>query len=243
MDKQDLSELFVGKIFNIPDYQRGYAWEEKQLKDFIEDIDALATDALATDDIQFHYTGTIVTFRQGEKREYNHKDMSVFDIVDGQQRLTSVILYLSVIIRALVEKGEPGYQQNAADFLYDDGADTYRLNPNNDTKELFAQLLKEGEATNVIDGVSTLHQKRLVKATEMFKEHIKTHEVDALKELFKAITSKLVFTYYTIKKESEIGMTFELMNARGKGLSILELLKNYFMHWIYRNGEMRINRG
>ena len=50
----------------------------------------------------------------------------------------------------------------------------------------------------------------------MFKEHIKSHEVDALKKLFRAITSKLVFTYYTIEKESEIGMTFELMNARGQ---------------------------
>ena len=59
MEKLDLSNLFHGKVFKIPDYQRGYAWEEKQLKDLIEDIDALATD-----DIQFHYTGTIVTFKQ-----------------------------------------------------------------------------------------------------------------------------------------------------------------------------------
>ena len=52
----------------------------------------------------------------------------------------------------------------------------------------------------------------------------------------KQITSKLAFTYYTIEEESEVGMTFELMNARGKALSILELVKNYFMHWVNRNG-------
>ena len=83
-----------------------------------------------------------------------------------------------------------------------------------------------------------LIKELLVAATERFKKHIGggNHDVDTLKKLFKAITSQLVFTYYTIEKESEIGMTFELMNARGKHLSILELLKNYFLHWVYRNG-------
>src|SRR5207249_4121136 len=37
------------------------------------------------------------------------------------------------------------------------------------------------------------------------------------------------------EEEHEIGMTFELMNSRGKGLSVLELLKNYLMHWVSRN--------
>ena len=53
--------------------------------------------------------------------------------------------------------------------------------------------------------------------------------------LFDAIIRKLNFSFYSIEVESEIGMTFELMNSRGKDLSALELLKNYLMHWIYRN--------
>lgn len=50
-----------------------------------------------------------------------------------------------------------------------------------------------------------------------------------------AVTQKLHFTFYPIEEECEIGMTFELMNSRGKGLSVLELLKNYLMHWVFRN--------
>jgi len=53
-----------------------------------------------------------------------------------------------------------------------------------------------------------------------------------LKELFLAVTQRLHFTFYKIEDECEIGMTFELMNSRGKGLSVLELLKNYLMHWV-----------
>ena len=59
--------------------------------------------------------------------------------------------------------------------------------------------------------------------------------VDYLKSLHQAITQRLQFTSYTIEEECEIGMTFELMNSRGKDLSVLELLKNYLMHWVSRN--------
>jgi len=58
-----------------------------------------------------------------------------------------------------------------------------------------------------------------------------------LKDLFDAITRKLNFSFYPIEVESEIGMTFELMNSRGKDLSSMELLKNYLMYWVYRNVE------
>lgn len=41
MNKKTLISLFAESLFQIPDYQRGYAWEEKQWKDFIQDIDAV----------------------------------------------------------------------------------------------------------------------------------------------------------------------------------------------------------
>ncbi len=46
MEKKTLSNLMEGQIFQIPDYQRGYAWEEKQWKDFVQDIDALIDDKI-----------------------------------------------------------------------------------------------------------------------------------------------------------------------------------------------------
>jgi len=99
MDKQTLSILFSGKIFRIPDYQRGYAWEEKQWNDLIEDIDALVTD----ERVKSHYTGTVVIFSPKDNTAvYNRKPVNVVDVVDGQQRLTTVCLYVAAIIRALV---------------------------------------------------------------------------------------------------------------------------------------------
>lgn len=236
MDKQTLSTLLNGKLFVIPDYQRGYAWEDKQWNDLIEDIDALVTDT----NIKSHYTGTVVTYTPDNcDAIYNRKPVKKVEVIDGQQRLTSVCLYLAVIIRTLIENGEKDYEQDIPEFLYHDA--TCKLTLNNDTEELFYQFLKEGKFRKVPE---TPHQKRLLDAYDYFSKHVQKQLSDSSRgikfviKLFEAITGKMVFTYYTIEEECEIGMTFELMNSRGKDLSVLELLKNYLMHWISRNGEL-----
>jgi len=234
MDKQTLSNLFEGKLFFVPDYQRGYAWKKKQWDDFIDDIDELVTDP----HIKAHYTGTVVTFTPPDcDMTYNRKAVKRVDVVDGQQRITTSCLYLSVIMRALIDAGEEDYQQDIPLFLYH--GNICKLTLNNDTDELFLQLLKDGYPRT---DPETDHQKRLCAAVKHFADHIRKQLADSdrgvefVRKLFEVMTGKLVFTYYTIEEECEIGMTFELMNSRGKGLSVLELLKNYFMHWISKNG-------
>src|SRR5258708_18576875 len=128
MDKKDLSTLFVATLFRIPDYQRGYAWEDKQIREFIEDVDALVEETTAN-----HYTGTVVTYcpKNAPKKNYSTRTLPVADVVDGQQRLTTVCLYLSAILRALKQAGEAAYQRDEEDVLYS-GA-TCKLTPRNDS--------------------------------------------------------------------------------------------------------------
>ncbi len=234
MNKKTLTSLFAEAIYQIPDYQRGYAWEEKQWKDFIQDIDALVDE-----DVTSHYTGTVVVYaaRNARVLDYGTKRLRVVDVVDGQQRLTTSCLYLAVIIRALLRKGESAYEREIPDFLYS-GA-VCKLALNNDTGDVFYDLLKTGSANTA---AQTPHEKRLIAAYTRFQGHVNAqltargpNGVAYLKELYHAITQKLSFTFYEVEEEHEIGMTFELMNSRGKGLSVLELLKNYLMHWVSRN--------
>jgi hypothetical protein len=234
MNKKTLTLLFAEYLFQIPDYQRGYAWEEKQLTDFIQDIDALVAEKMTS-----HYTGTVVVYaaRNAEVRVYGTKRLKVVDVVDGQQRLTTSCLYLSVIIRALLSKGEAAYEREIPDFLYS-GADC-KLRLNNDTGDIFYDIVKTGRANTP---AQSPHEMRLIAAYTRLQEHIDkqlakrgTGGVAYLKEIYNAVTQQLHFTFYMIEEECEIGMTFELMNSRGKGLSVLELLKNYLMHWVSRN--------
>ncbi|MFH1022871.1 MAG: DUF262 domain-containing HNH endonuclease family protein [Planctomycetota bacterium] len=240
MNKKTLTSLFVETIYRIPNYQRGYAWEEKQWKDFIQDIDALVDENLKS-----HYTGTVVVYAGlGAKEDYGTKRLDVVDVVDGQQRLTTSCLYLSVIIRALRGKGNKDYEQEIPGFLY--WGTVCKLALNNDTADVYYDLLKTGRVNT---SAQSTHAKRLVAACNHFQEHIDQQMikrgdsgVDYLKDLFRAITQKLNFTFYVIDEECEIGMTFELMNSRGKGLSVLELLKNYLMYWVSRNERDPVER-
>ena len=85
--RKSLSELFVGnKYFYIPDYQRNYAWEDKQINDFFDDFKANYNGVNKR-----YYYGTILLQDRGTegiKEKY--------DIVDGQQRLTTLIVFVSM---------------------------------------------------------------------------------------------------------------------------------------------------
>lgn len=234
MEKKTLSNILEGKIFQIPDYQRGYAWEEKQWKDFVQDIDALIDDKIIS-----HYTGTIVIYQPSEKptENYGTKRLEIVDVVDGQQRLTTCSLYLSIIIKELIKISQEDFNAEIPIYLYSGSKSKLRLN--NDTADFYLDLISKG-VSNI--EANSVHQKRIYDAYCFLKKHIEeqlTKRVDKgedyLRDLFDAIIRKLNFSFYPIEVESEIGMTFELMNSRGKNLSSMELLKNYLMYWVYRN--------
>lgn len=99
-EPKSLDSLFKEKIFRIPDYQRGYAWQPDQLKDFWEDLINLSGN-------RSHYTG-VLTLKQIPARSIDEsakeywlvEDHSyrVHHIVDGQQRLTTFIIFLQALI-------------------------------------------------------------------------------------------------------------------------------------------------
>jgi len=96
MDTQllTLSKIFTERLFRIPDYQRGYAWTEKQLKDFWTDIQQLEAG-------RNHYTGVLTLesvsesiFGQWDDDSWivAAKSYQPYFVVDGQQRLTTAII-------------------------------------------------------------------------------------------------------------------------------------------------------
>ena len=96
-----LSKLFEARIFRIPDYQRGYAWEEAQLFDFWDDLTNLSEE-------RYHYTGMLSLKKlkpsefvnwYEEKWILDDLDFSAYHVVDGQQRLTTFVILVNSIIK------------------------------------------------------------------------------------------------------------------------------------------------
>ena len=231
-NKQNLEQLLAGAVFSIPDYQRGYAWDDEQVKDFIDDVDALSED----DGVKSHYMGTVVTYDTGYVETYRKTEVPVKDVVDGQQRLTSVLLYLAVLLKSL-RKCTPDDEDFAGDqtaFLY--SGCVPKLNLCDSDRDFFLSLLREGgRLTGDIVATDTPSRKRLARAAQLFRERVEACDQLKMEAIYQALKSKLAFSSYEIAEECEIGMTFELMNSRGKDLTTLELLKNYLMYWASRN--------
>ena len=226
---ETLSELFNDKVFRIPDYQRGYAWEKSQIEDFWSDMKNLDNDRI-------HYTGMITV-----EKKHHEKLSNYYHVIDGQQRLTTIMILLKVILDTF---------ENDA-WIDDIEKKDYVK------KYLFRRIGKEGKDIKVIFGYEkdnpsdcyykskildledtdcfgvadeTLYTKNLQFAKDTFITKIKEMNVEQLEILLKKITKQLKFNFYEIDDELDEFITFETMNNRGKPLTTLELLKNRLIY-------------
>src|SRR4051794_2594956 len=122
---QTVEQIFVGRRFLIPDYQRGYAWEEQQWLELLEDIDLLPPG-------KTHFTGMVVL--QPLQQTINDRGGQSYrssDVVDGQQRLTSLVILLEAIRRCAETEGQADLAEGIASgymrLIDRSGQPTYRL--------------------------------------------------------------------------------------------------------------------
>jgi hypothetical protein len=228
-----VQELFTDKVLRIPDYQRGYAWGEQQLEDFWEDLEYLGPD-------KDHYTGTVILHDQAEDiLDEEGKRQRVFHVVDGQQRLTTVVLLLNCI-RAQFEKSDPilaaGIKKSYVQFLASNKLRAFKLELNPDSQDYWANSIL-GEPISP-QGPTIASHHRLRFAKDYFSERI-SKELAAqgnganawLKDsLFRKLTQQLKVSQYIVSGPEEVGVIFEVMNDRGKPLSELEKVKNYLLY-------------
>lgn len=95
--QQQISFLLGKKVYNIPRNQRKYVWGMDNWKDLLEDLDFLQ------DTGKYHFLGSIVLNTLSNP---NNDDIEYYEIVDGQQRITTIILILIVIAQIFKERNE-----------------------------------------------------------------------------------------------------------------------------------------
>lgn len=240
---QSIQEIFQDKLFKIPDYQRGYAWEEKQWQDMIDDIEIM-------EDNQEHYTGTLVINLNEETQELYDDDGNIFklyDVVDGQQRLTTISILLNQLAiefsrfdvkQKQLSKGIK--KKYIATTMNDDKLP--KLTLNKDTNEFYKKnIINDG---NSIISAKILSEKRLQEAKEYFESYFKEkaeemekYNEDAeknyilwLEKIYSKITIRMKLTVYLVPQATDVGVIFEVMNNRGKVLTEMEKVKNYLLY-------------
>lgn len=176
----------------IPLYQRAYAWGDKQLVQLIEDINDVADDAS-------YYIGALIVSRQGNK----------FEVVDGQQRLTSLYLLLNFL----------GYEvQNTLTF-----ACRYKSNY---TLQNIQELIQMNRSKLDMDRIESGIQSGIkILMQEMQREGFDKDE-------FCEKLSRVVVYRIEVPENTDLNRYFEIMNTRGEQLEQHDILKATLMSYL-----------
>lgn len=224
----NIKTFFEGsKQYAIPVYQRAYSWEEKQWDEFLEDLKE------ATKSDNHYFFGNVLLEKSNNE---------VSDIIDGQQRVTTIIIFARALCNELQNR-----------------AKTETLKSNMSNKE-FIQYIQEDYLINrnkpkleaveydrdyfrdfIIKGDSATHepqtpsQERIKNAKEFFEKKLKdtkNFSTDNLLAIFEAM-EKAELIQITFKEKKDSVLMFELQNNRGKNLTNMEKLKSYLAYQIY----------
>ena len=181
-----VSRIFSNVHYEVPIYQRNYAWDSDQIEQLIEDI-------MSTDDDYF--LGNLIV---------NQKDNNVYEVIDGQQRLTTLFLlerYLGIAIANDALRFEARGKSNR----------TLATLPNTNqlTDELLSSEIKEGY--KIIDDY--FEKTGLKEEKESFIKRL-----DKVNLIRVQVPAKIDLNHY-----------FEIMNTRGEQLELHEIAKAYFL--------------
>ncbi|WP_100957489.1 DUF262 domain-containing protein [Helicobacter pylori] len=202
----DLDGVIEKGVFEIPSYQRGYAWQERQLKDFWNDLEHVSK--LGN---KFHYMHSL-TLRELE----NEFESSAFEIIDGQQRLATSLILLGLLAKTTQNKDKKYSLINLEPIL---SYKYYGLS------EAFRAITEEEKDLKAFK--TSFYAKNLIDAYAFFKEKISDTPVETLEKMFDALIKKMLFSVVELNDNRiDPFSSFETINNRGKDLSTLELFKN-----------------
>lgn len=217
--QKTLNDLFDGKkIFKIPEYQRAYAWGEKQLSDFMDDF---RNQKLSKD----YFFGTILFQETGKRGAYD-----IIEIVDGQQRITTLIIFLNSLLSKYTGCDSDTKELYVETYIKYKSA--FKLEVLFDDNDFFVSYILENNDIPA-DIISTPSQKKLLYAKEFFDKKLSLEfSQDQLKEMLQKVESTKVLTY-SVQDKSEATLIFETTNDRGKQLTNLEKTKSFMMYKTY----------
>jgi uncharacterized protein with ParB-like and HNH nuclease domain len=235
-----ISKIFTERLLRIPDYQRGYAWTDKQLKEFWSDISQIEKG-------HNHYVG-VLTLESVEEVKYSswHDDAWIIEskhyephyIVDGQQRLTTTIILIQCILDVIGDK-EINYtaaSEIRKKFIFEskDGGISrsylFGYEVDNPSYEFLKQKIFNEPSDNQHLIQETIYTNNLLNAKNFFSGVLADLSLSDIEVLYSKITQNLLFNIYSMSDEIDVHVSFETMNNRGKPLSHLELLKNRLIY-------------
>lgn len=237
---RSFDELFSSPVrYEIPFFQRGYAWEPRQWKKLIEDIQEIIE---SVNDNRFdeeeHFFGPIVV----SEKISDHPSLKRFLIIDGQQRITTVYLLLAVVKKYLSDKtylstDAQQYLSEINDLLINNvnGSDDYLklkvFSTKGDRLPTFKAIFSQNPNSPFLAEDQLLYDPKSNKIDEFMSfmnKRLKNYDVPQLWQFYQAITKSLKIVWIPLNESKDDPQAiFESLNDAGMPLSAPELLCNY----------------
>ncbi|MDY3104941.1 MAG: DUF262 domain-containing HNH endonuclease family protein [Prevotella sp.] len=227
----NISTLLAGKSISVPNYQRAYSWDTdltdkspKQVNTFLSDLKDYVNSHSSTP----YYFGHFLFEEKGENE---------YAIIDGQQRLTTTIIFLSAFYKRLKEIRNIEKVEDFDDDLYISYCNTikqrsqYRFSTVDYDNQMFRDYVID-QTSNDRSDIDTLSKARIADAFDYFKARLADIEEKELLALFNAITHASCTTH-VVKDAAEAVQMFIFQNNRGKKPTKLEIIKAQFMYHIH----------
>ena len=230
-----LETLFHRRLFRIPQYQRAYSWQGKHRAALFDDIST----SYKLGNGQSHFMATIVGLRR-EQRRIITDNYWVVDIVDGQQRLTTLVLLYKAVANAL-DRTDETEAAIATEIdrvlLKPDEVCPVLLQTNYDHGSSFLNYLRKGTFNNPSQA-KTLAERELLSAMAECAEFVNSWKNNggSLSDLVGHLKNNLTFILHEIDDESLVYTVFEVLNSRGLDVSWFDRLKSMLMEVIFHAG-------
>lgn len=226
MEATKIKAIFSRDVrYVIPSYQRAYSWEKQQCEQFIEDL---------RDVTERYYLGHFL-FEKSDKGD-------IMYLIDGQQRLTTTVIFFSCLRHILSEKHSSDNDTDkicdyiSRHFLRDqDTEQPHLFTVENDNVFFIHEIIDRDYFDEKLDTSSKI---RIRKCREYFDSVLEKESKETLLKWLKIVEEATV-TEYHVSKKSEAAQIFAFQNDRGKSLSNLEVLKSFFMLQIYLRGDKK----
>lgn len=227
MELKKIQEIFNQNIFKIPNYQRGYAWEAEQVADFINDI----KDAV---DIDEHYTGQIIVASK-KQETIGTVSYDVYEVVDGQQRLTTMSIYIQCVCNRLRQlNADP---ERISDYVTYKGKAILELNEDN--HQFYQDHILREHSTPV--GYANKSQRNLSQAQQQISTHLEHYKTkEKVIAEYQILMHKFKVNFSVLGSSLEAGLVFETMNDRGIALSQMDKVKNYLIYLCNRMKKSKV---
>jgi len=206
--------------FSIPIYQRTYSWTKDQCTQLWNDIIKVGRD----NSINGHFIGSIVYIAEGI---YEHTSVPEMIVIDGQQRLTTLSLFLSALSKVIDEqenKSEISSEEIKEDYLFN------RLKKGEQKYKLILTYKDKDTYINLIEGRDPPKEyaPQIIENYNFFLEKIRNSEIP-LEQIYKGICKLMIVSISLDRTSDDPQLIFESLNSTGLKLSQADLIRNFVL--------------